>query len=61
MMTTPAISCRLRPELAAHIDESVRSGSAKDKTEVIERALCDRFEIKYEPIIAKRSKGARQQ
>lgn len=57
VMTTPAMSARVRPVLVARIKDEIAAGRAKDKTEVIERGLCRYFGLEYEPMGVKRSKG----
>lgn len=56
-MTTPAMSARVRPILMARIKEELDAGRAKDRTEIIERSLCQYFGMDYVPMGVKRSKG----
>ena len=56
-MPTPAISARLRPVLMARIKDELDAGRADNRTEIIERGLCQYFGLDYVQIGVKRSKG----
>lgn len=51
------MSARVRPILMARIKEELDAGRAKDRTEIIERSLCQYFGMDYVPMGVKRSKG----
>ena len=61
-MTTKGTSLRLSPDLAARVAAEVDEGRARDKTEVVERALSQYFGTRYIKAPTKRlkSKGGDQ-